>query len=104
MADTKSVGERIADVVGSISPLGGALLHRGMFGRMMYGDDATKPPEKDKSATGAASDTGTPASTPTARRGGSIKQKSVKKMAKGGSASSRADGCARKGKTKGRFV
>jgi hypothetical protein len=28
----------------------------------------------------------------------------VKKMAKGGSASSRADGCATKGKTKGRFV
>jgi hypothetical protein len=28
----------------------------------------------------------------------------VKKMAKGGSASSRADGCASKGKTKGRFV
>ncbi len=28
----------------------------------------------------------------------------VKKMAKGGSASSRADGCAIKGKTKGRFV
>ena len=27
-----------------------------------------------------------------------------KKMAKGGSASSRADGCATKGKTKGRFV
>jgi hypothetical protein len=30
--------------------------------------------------------------------------KPVKKMAKGGSASSRADGCATKGKTKGRFV
>jgi hypothetical protein len=28
----------------------------------------------------------------------------VKKMAKGGSASKRADGCATKGKTKGRFV
>ena len=28
----------------------------------------------------------------------------VKKMAKGGTASSRADGCATKGKTKGRFV
>ena len=28
----------------------------------------------------------------------------VKKMAKGGSASSRGDGCATKGKTKGRFV
>ena len=28
----------------------------------------------------------------------------IKNMAKGGSASSRADGCATKGKTKGRFV
>jgi hypothetical protein len=28
----------------------------------------------------------------------------VKKMAKGGTASKRADGCATKGKTKGRFV
>jgi hypothetical protein len=28
----------------------------------------------------------------------------VKKMAKGGSASSRGDGCAQRGKTKGRFV
>jgi hypothetical protein len=28
----------------------------------------------------------------------------IKKMAKGGSASNRADGCATKGKTKGRFV
>jgi hypothetical protein len=30
--------------------------------------------------------------------------KSVKKMAKGGTASSRADGCAQRGKTKGRMV
>jgi hypothetical protein len=30
--------------------------------------------------------------------------KPVKKMASGGSASSRADGCCSKGKTKGRFV
>jgi hypothetical protein len=30
--------------------------------------------------------------------------KPVKKMASGGSASSRADGCCTKGKTKGRFV
>ena len=36
---------------------------------------------------------------PGMKRGGA-----VKKMAKGGSASSRADGCATKGKTKGRFV
>jgi hypothetical protein len=32
------------------------------------------------------------------------KGKALTKMAKGGSASKRADGCATKGKTKGRFV
>jgi hypothetical protein len=32
------------------------------------------------------------------------KGKPLTKLAKGGSASSRADGCATKGKTKGRFV
>lgn len=38
-------------------------------------------------------------------KGGEVKKKPVKKMAKGGStASKRADGCATKGKTKGRFV
>lgn len=35
------------------------------------------------------------------KKGGSVK---AKKMAKGGSASSRADGCAVKGKTRGKFV
>ena len=39
------------------------------------------------------------------KKGGKAKAKPVKKMAKGGStASKRADGCATKGKTKGRFV
>ena len=38
-------------------------------------------------------------------KGGKVKNKPAKKMAKGGStASKRADGCATKGKTKGRFV
>ena len=40
------------------------------------------------------------------KKGGKIKKKpmAVKKMAKGGTASKRGDGCATKGKTKGRFV
>jgi len=39
------------------------------------------------------------------KKGGKVKAKPAKKMAKGGStASKRADGCATKGKTKGRFV
>ena len=40
-----------------------------------------------------------PASAPMMRKGGK-----VKKMAKGGSASKRGDGCATKGKTKGKFI
>ena len=35
------------------------------------------------------------------KNGGSVK---AKKMAKGGSASSRADGCAKRGKTRGKFI
>ena len=35
---------------------------------------------------------------------GPIPKKPVKKFSKGGSASSRADGCATKGKTKGRII
>ena len=35
---------------------------------------------------------------------GPLPKKSVKKFSKGGSASSRADGCATKGKTKGRII
>ena len=42
-----------------------------------------------------------PAGSPMMRKGGKVK---AKKMAAGGSASKRADGCATKGKTKGRFV
>jgi hypothetical protein len=47
-----------------------------------------------------------PAGASTMRKGGKVKKKpmATKKMAKGGSASRRADGCATKGKTKGRFV
>ena len=40
----------------------------------------------------------------TFKKGGKAKKKPVKKMAKGGSASKRADGCATKGKTKGKMV
>jgi hypothetical protein len=54
--------------------------------------------EKEKAAQ-ANMMSGSPGMAPGMKRGGA-----VKKMAKGGSASSRADGCAAKGKTKGRFV
>ena len=38
------------------------------------------------------------------KKGGKVKKKPTKKMAKGGSVSKRADGIARKGKTKGKMV
>lgn len=41
---------------------------------------------------------------PAPKKGGKYKGGAIKKMAGGGSASSRADGCAQRGKTKGRFV
>ena len=58
--------------------------------------------EKEKAAQAnmmSGSPGAAPGMAPGMKRGGA-----VKKMAKGGSASSRADGCAAKGKTKGRFV
>jgi hypothetical protein len=80
------------------------------------GDDAAKRAiadydrerqEKEKAAQNAVL-SGNPSSAPAMKRGGA-----VKKMAKGGTASSassassaskRADGCAQRGKTKGRMV
>ena len=41
---------------------------------------------------------------PTSNDMGPLPKKPVKKMAKGGTASARADGCATKGKTKGRII
>ena len=62
-------------------------------------------PRRPKGDTGIADiyteDKGQP---PMGQDMGSIPKKPPKKMAKGGSASSRADGCAVKGKTKGRMV
>ena len=101
---------KIDKVLGSISPLYGAVSGRGMFGNALAGfQDATgmggilpiiaseqRKKRRDREPGGAIDESG---ATKTMRRGGT-----AKKMAKGGSASKRADGCATKGKTKGRFV
>ena len=102
--------------LGDISPLAGALTGKGMFGKGMakLADSGMgmllpmsylaksardKDEEKEKEKKGTRPMVGEE-NEPTMRRGGK-----VKKMAKGGStASKRADGCATKGKTKGRFV
>jgi hypothetical protein len=99
--------------LGDISPLAGAITGKGLFGKGMAAfEDATgmggilpklalaqREKERRKAEEAAAmQNAGAPAS-------GMKKGGKVKKMAKGGStASKRADGCATKGKTKGRFV
>ena len=126
--DRKGGGSGIGKVLGSISPLYGAVTGRGMFGNALAGiHDATgmggilpilaseqrkkrreRRAGEDRPGTGGPGDVdammGKSASSNVdgMKRGGK-----VKKMAKGGkvsSASKRADGCATKGKTKGRFV
>jgi len=105
--------------LGDISPLAGVVSGKGLFGEgfselgramgplspvgyiaMKQRDKALK---KKKKANGTEVEVEVEAEgegAPTMRKGGK-----VKKMAKGGStASKRADGCAIKGKTKGRFV
>ena len=81
---------------------------------MPYGPSVSfggiKGPRGGTSGSGVGSSSGYPGSSPTTGVGTTIKLPfkkggKVKKMAKGGStASKRGDGCATKGKTKGRFV
>lgn len=102
----------IGKVLGSISPLAGAVTGKGAFGKglskladsglgMMVPMSYLAKSQRDKAerekAERAAS-TGQRASS-TMKKGGT-----VKKMAAGGSASKRGDGIAKQGKTKGRFV
>jgi hypothetical protein len=103
---------KIDKILGSISPLYGAISGQGLFGNALAGfQDATKmggvlpiiaSEQRKKRRADEAARNAKDRDEPTdgMRRGGK-----VKKMAKGGStASKRADGCAIKGKTKGRFV
>jgi hypothetical protein len=66
------------------------------------------PPSKKPAPKPAAPKKAAPPKDTVFREGMPVPQdidgRSVKKMAKGGSASSRADGCATKGKTKGKMI
>jgi hypothetical protein len=94
---------KIDKILGSISPLYGQISGEGLFGGLTRSGMGGIIPQliynarqSDKKGKKTSSETEEVAM----RRGGK-----VKKMAKGGStASKRADGCATKGKTKGRFV
>ena len=112
--------------LGDISPLAGAVTGKGMFGKglakladsgagFLIPASYLAKSQRDKAARKAARSAADMRGRPMVedimvaeeapagammRKGGK-----VKKMAKGGStASKRADGCATKGKTKGRFV
>jgi hypothetical protein len=98
--------------LGDISPLAGAVTGKGMFGKglskladsgmgMLVPMSYLAQSQRDKRRR-REDRAGMPEMGEGMRKGGK-----VKKMAKGGkvsSASKRADGCATKGKTKGRFV
>lgn len=119
----------IGKVLGSVSPIAGAITGKGAFGKGMaalansgYGmlvpmsylaqnrrdrNLRRRAEEEDMPRTGMMGARGM--SEDIARRSGAAptmkKGGKVKKMAKGGStASKRADGCAKKGKTRGKMV
>ena len=107
--------------LGDISPLAGAISGKGMFGKglakladsgagMLVPMSYLAKSQRDKAARKATNMRGRPMmeevmvaeEAPAMKKGGK-----VKKMASGGkvsSASSRGDGCAQRGKTKGRMV
>ena len=94
------------DVTNKIARNGGLGLV-GMLAAKKKAAQAGTPPVAGEPAMGGrfgTSDRGE--NTKEFKKGGSTKKKpmAIKKMAKGGSASRRADGCATKGKTKGKFV
>jgi hypothetical protein len=104
---------KIDKILGSISPMYGAVSGQGLFGNALGGlGDALGPTaglmpllareQRKKLRAGRAEDAAKDAEEASA--GGMKRGGAIKKMAKGGTASKRADGCATKGKTKGRFV
>ena len=111
---------KIDKILGSISPFYGAVSGQGMFGNALAGLGTALGPtaglmpllareqrnklrsDRAEDAKKAAEEEAAIAARGGMKHGGAVK---TKKMAKGGStASKRADGCATKGKTKGRFV
>ena len=108
----------IGKVLGSVSPIAGAITGKGLFGKgltaladsglgmvvpMSYLAGAQR--DKVKARRAARAEGVEPGDESTMKKGGRVKAKAPKKMAKGGStASKRADGCATKGKTRGKMV
>lgn len=93
-------------LLGSISPLYGITTGHGVFGKLATSgglpgvvyDAITKKKKKDGTPMTPAEEAAEAQTTPGMKKGGA-----VKKMASGGSASKRADGCAIRGKTRGKL-
>ena len=101
--------------LGDISPLAGLVSGKGMFGRtgrdmgIKYatdedGNPITDTPKSKAAAPVAKAKGGAIASAVHKHERARHKGQPLTKLASGGNASKRADGCATKGKTKGRFV
>jgi hypothetical protein len=107
---------KIEKILGSISPLAGAVTGEGMFGKglskladsglgMLVPMSYLTKSQRDKKKKGAAGKSGGAEEVVAMEAGEGMKRGGkVKKMAKGGSASRRGDGCATQGKTRGKFV
>lgn len=79
--------------LGDISPVFGAATGEGMMGRMLNPDEARKIADKEQEEAEAAK-----------KKAMYDRVNSSRGMKKGGTASSRGDGCAMRGKTRGKIV
>ena len=96
------------DVLGTLSPVYGMATGRGAFGKLadsgLGGVIPTMLAQQRKKKDGTPMTPAEEAVEVKAAGTGMKKGGKVKKMAMGGSASKRADGCAVKGKTRGKMV
>ncbi len=84
--------------LGDISPVFGAATGEGMMGRLLNPDEATNIADKEQAEAAAAK------KKAMYDHANSSRAQNMKKGGKVSSASSRGDGCACRGKTKGRIV
>jgi hypothetical protein len=95
------------NILGAISPLYGALTGEGMMGKLLNPAEAAKIAREEEERQAAAADaanTKRQAGIAAAASSGMRGAMGMKKGGKVSSASSRADGCAQRGKTKGRMI
>jgi hypothetical protein len=94
-------------ILGAISPLYGAITGEGMMGQMLNPSEAAKiakRAQEEQEAAADAANTQRQAGIAAAASSGMRGATGMKKGGKVSSASSRADGCAQRGKTKGRML